>query len=75
MFFREGYEDKINTKNVDTTLTAWFKLNEKDAATNKYLYCDIPDYYVFYGKYKIWNVRKQFKKQVLSRMYLVSPRQ
>ena len=74
VFFREGSENEINTKIVDTTLTAWFKLNKKYVAANKYLYCDIPNYYVFDEKCKMWNVRKKFKKQVLSRMYLVSPR-
>ena len=44
VFFREGCEDEINTRNVDTTLMAWFKLNKKDAAANKYLHCNIPNY-------------------------------
>lgn len=39
------------------------------------MYFDIPQFYVFDKKQKIWIKRKKYTKPVISRMYLVNPRQ
>jgi hypothetical protein len=72
VYFKEGQEEEIFTKNVDTTLTAWFKLNQEDSNANQYLYTDIPYHYVFDKKTKKWCSRKRLQKPILVRMYMVN---
>ena len=61
-----------NISNHDTTLTAWFKLNEHDASANKYLYAEIPHHYVFNKTRKQWCERKLIEKPIISRMFFVN---
>ena len=70
---KEGQENEILNKNVETTLTAYFKLNHIDSEARNYLYSEIPIHYTFDEKLKTWNRRKKTKKLILSRMYLVNP--
>jgi hypothetical protein len=72
VYFKEGHEEEISTKNVDTTLTAWFKLNQEDFNAIQYLYTDIPYHYVFDKKTKKWCVRKRLQKPILVRMFMVN---
>ena len=74
VYFKEEQENKILNKNVETTLTAYFKLNQIDSEAQNYLYSEIPIYYTFDEKLKTWNRRKKTKKPILSRMYLVNPK-
>jgi hypothetical protein len=57
----------------DTTLTAWFKLNERDENARNYLYPDIPIHYVFNESTRTWTPRRR-NQNIISRMYTVSPR-
>ena len=46
--FRPGEEDAaLHRGGLDTTLTAWFKLNQLDADARTISYADIPEHYVF----------------------------
>jgi len=55
----------------ETTLTAWFKLNEKEPPANRYLYAEIPEHFVFDRDSSSWQPRKQHRK-LISQMYTVS---
>jgi hypothetical protein len=75
VYFNEGSENQVLNKNNETTLTAWFKLNQEDNDANQYLYTEIPKHYVFNKKEKKWNIRKKLRKPILVRMYLVNIQQ
>ncbi|XP_032457833.1 uncharacterized protein LOC100679775 isoform X5 [Nasonia vitripennis] len=70
----EGSEGELINKNLNTTLTAWFKLNANDPQARQYLYVDIPYFYVFNEKTKKWTPRKRVWKPIISRMYFVNPK-
>ena len=57
----------------DTTLTAWFKLNEDDENARNFLYPEIPEHYVFNETRRKWTPRRR-NNNIISRMYTVSPR-
>ena len=75
VYFRSGNEEAafLAAATKETTLTAWFKLNQSDPAAHIYFYRDIPLHYVFNEKNKIWTPRKRFFN-VIGRVYSVSPR-
>uniref|UniRef100_A0ABD2WQT2 ATP-dependent DNA helicase n=1 Tax=Trichogramma kaykai TaxID=54128 RepID=A0ABD2WQT2_9HYME len=73
VYFKDGCETEVLTKNVETTLTSWFTLNKEDPKANNLLYTDIPYQYVYENKK--WKTRKRMTKPIISRMYLVSPKQ
>ena len=52
VYFKEGQENEILNKNVETTLTAYFKLNQIDSEARNYLYSEIPFHYTFDEKLK-----------------------
>lgn len=66
IYFAEGNEqdalDKAGTK--DTTLTAWFKLNDENPDARQYLYHDIPNHFVFHRDGK-WKRRQQGEKSLV----------
>ena len=69
--FRQGHElnalEKAQKK--DTTLTAWFKLNQRDSNAHQYLYREIPKHYVFHPTGR-WEARKTTNsKKVIGRLY------
>ena len=74
VYFKHGSEKEMIDKNLGTTLTAWFDLNNTEHAAKQYLYNEIPQHYVFHKKSKTWNPRKKVWKPILSRMYFVSPK-
>ena len=43
VYFKEGSEEVLIIKNLNTTLTAWFQLNQTDIEARQYLYPDIPN--------------------------------
>jgi hypothetical protein len=73
VYFKDGEEQEAleaaSTK--ETTLTAWFKLNQNDPSANDYLYTEIPEHYVFDKKANSWRPRERYCK-LISRMYTVS---
>lgn len=73
--FEEGKEKEALRINYETKLTAWFELNRVDINTRQYLYTEIPNHYTWNNKYKIWKSRDRNRKQLLNRMYFVSPKQ
>lgn len=75
VYFKEGEEDTIMESNVGTTLTAYFELNKADSEAQNCLYTEIPKYYTFNDKLKQWCKRKRISKPILSRMYLINPKE
>lgn len=52
VYFRAGNEEQATQRELtrDTTLTAWFKLNQSDENAMNLLYTDIPSHYVYEKK-------------------------
>ena len=73
IYFKGGPEKECIDKNHDTTLTAWFKLNQHDPSAQRYLYTEIPQHYVFDKVKKQWFKRKLIEKPIISCMYFVNP--
>ena len=75
VYFRSGNEEAafLAAATKDTTLTAWFKLNQIDSTAHNYYYREIPLHYIFNEKYKTWTPRKRYFN-VIGRIYSVSPR-
>jgi len=74
VYFDEGQEDKALEKAMkrETTLTAWFKLNQLDSSAHRFFYRDIPNHYTFNSK--TWKLRKYGEcTNTIGRMYNVSP--
>ena len=57
-------------RNRDTTLTAWFKLNEENQTARQYLYREISTHYRFDSKSRQWKLSKR-RSHVLERIYSV----
>ena len=75
--FRPGEEDAVLDRGgLDTTLTAWFKLNQLDADARTISYADIPEHYVFDKRVRRWNrrARRSSSTSPIGRMYSVNPR-
>ncbi|UYV73007.1 hypothetical protein LAZ67_10001499 [Cordylochernes scorpioides] len=58
--------------NKDTTLTAWFKLNQVDENARNILYGDIPQNYVFNKRLRKWTPRQRGAGSTIGRMYSVN---
>ena len=73
VYFKPGSEEDalLKAESSDSSLLAWFKLNENDNNAHQYLYHNIPNHYTFYNKK--WSLRKRDSKKVIGRMYLCSP--
>ena len=71
--FHQGQEIPAlkKAKNEDTTLTAWFKLNQKNEEAKQYLYHEIPEHFTFTADKK-WKTRER-REKIIGRMYTVSP--
>ncbi|XP_011859609.1 PREDICTED: uncharacterized protein LOC105557074 [Vollenhovia emeryi] len=76
VYFRAGNEEQAAERelNRDTTLTAWFKLNQYDENARKFLYTDIPSHYVYEEKETNWKLRQKGVNKIISRLYTVSIR-
>ena len=66
--FRDGHAEEALEKVRDTTLTAYFKLNQSDADARKLKYREIPQYYVWNKTKGIWTRRKLFIASKVPRM-------
>ena len=62
VYFKGGRENEILNKKVESTLRAYFKLNQIDSEASNYLYSETPIHYTFDEKLKTWNRRKKTKK-------------
>jgi hypothetical protein len=58
---------------TDTTLTAWFKLNQEDPHARQFLYIDIPEHYKWDKGKKKW-LRRSTRSIAVGRTFGVSPR-
>jgi hypothetical protein len=68
-------EDLLDQSAVaETTLTSWFLLNQSDRDARNYLYCDIPEHYVWSSTLKRWSKRVRKGAMAVARIYAVSPR-
>lgn len=56
----------------DTMLTGWFSLNKHDSNARQYLFCEIPEDYVWNKSDYVWTLRKRVP--VLSRLHYIHPR-
>ena len=74
VYFREGQEERALQINQNTTLTAWFDLNNRDPEAREHLYHEIPEHYTFNNRTKTWKKRQRPAK-TYSRMYQVQPSQ
>ncbi|XP_072758697.1 uncharacterized protein [Anoplolepis gracilipes] len=74
VYFRAGNEEQTAQRelNRDTTLTAWFKLNQSDENAVHFLYTDIPYHYAYEKKITKWKPRKKGGEKIISRLYTVS---
>ena len=67
--FRDGKAEEALEKMKDTTLTAYFRLNQSDSDAEKLLYKEIPEHYVWDKTKGQWNKRKiQPRKTDVPRM-------
>ncbi|KMQ86402.1 hypothetical protein RF55_14615, partial [Lasius niger] len=74
VYFRAGNEEQIAQRELtrNTTLIAWFKLNQSDVNAVHFLYTDIPYHYVYDKKETKWKPRKKGGDKIISRLYTVS---
>lgn len=74
IYFREGNEQQAVEVNRSTKLLAFFELNRIESSANKYFYTQIPLNHVWNDNQKKWIKRKRGGVKVISRMYVLSPR-
>ncbi|CAG8805804.1 14931_t:CDS:2, partial [Dentiscutata erythropus] len=74
VYFNNGNEaealDSLQAQN--TMLTAWFELNKQDTDAKKIIYHNIPLFYTFDTKTRLWKKRTQYTEKIIGRMYTVS---
>ena len=58
VIFRDGHAEEALEKAKDTTLTAYFKLNQSDQEAAQLLYKEIPEHYVWDKTKGHWTKRK-----------------
>ncbi|XP_076039427.1 uncharacterized protein LOC143024501 [Oratosquilla oratoria] len=75
VYYREGNQKQAaaRAEERDTQLTAWFKLNQTDENARKFLYCSLPEHYVFNKQTIKWTRRVRLNN-IVTRMCSVSPR-
>lgn len=75
VYFREGNEMQAAENPPTTKLLAFFQLNRRlRGAINQFLYTEIPLNYVWSDKDKQWTKRKRGADKIISRLYVVSPK-
>ncbi|XP_024871388.1 uncharacterized protein LOC112454320 [Temnothorax curvispinosus] len=74
VYFRAGNEEQAVQRELtrDTTLTAWFKLNQSDENAVHFLYTDIPSHYIYERKETKWKRRKRGIAKIIARLYTVN---
>uniref|UniRef100_UPI00358F89E5 uncharacterized protein n=1 Tax=Myxine glutinosa TaxID=7769 RepID=UPI00358F89E5 len=74
VYYHEGGEQRVLQVNPNTTLTAWFILNQEDENAHEYFYADIPQHYTFdQRRTKKWKLRQRFTAPIIGRIYQVQP--
>ncbi|XP_076064940.1 uncharacterized protein LOC143038981 [Oratosquilla oratoria] len=75
VYYREGIQrqETARAEERNTQLTAWFKLNQVDENARIFLYCSVPEHYVFNKQTTKWTRRVRLNN-IVTRMYSVSPR-
>lgn len=63
--------NEVLERNLDTTLMAWFKLNQENPDARQYLYTAIPNYFTFSKQTRSWNMRRVPDLKLVSRIYCV----
>jgi len=59
-------------RNLDTTLMAYFKLNQLDTNARQYKYSEIPKHYFFDRKLRAWKPRQIPRPNTVGRIYYVN---
>lgn len=72
IFFPDKDNLTLEEIGLETTLTAWFKLNETDNEAKSIYYESIPEYYTF-NKKRGWRRRKSPDGKTIGRLISVSP--
>eukprot|EP00795_Rhopilema_esculentum_P011162 gene11162-20059_t len=73
VYFQEGNEERVLNVNPNTTLTAWFQLNQDDEDAQQYLYTEVPEHYTFHLRTKKWKKRQRAARSIIGRLYQVQP--
>lgn len=63
--------EQVLQRDHETTLTAWFSSNRRDASAREYYYIDIPKHYCY--RNKRWHRRRK-PARTIGRIYFVCPR-
>ena len=73
--FRNGQEVTLDSVVEHSMLLAWFHLNYGDESARKYLYSEIPEFYVYDTKKnpKNWSPRKRGAGKVITRLVSSRP--
>ena len=71
VYYHDGNEGRALQVGRNTTLTAFFKLNEEDENAHQYLYHEIPEHYTFDKQAKKWKPRRHHTKPIIGRIYQV----
>ena len=73
VYYRDGNEERALDVGRDTTLTAFFRLNEEDENAHQYFYHEIPEHYTFDQRNKRWSPRRRQTGPIIGRIYQVQP--
>ena len=74
VYFRDSdtLQDVLQ-RNHDCTLMAWFKLNRVDPEARSMKYIEVPLYYVWQKRQRVWK-RRRNQTNIIPRLYFVHPR-
>ena len=70
--YREGQAEEAVRNIKDTTLTAWFKENEKNGDSKDLLYTEMPEHYTWDTKTCSWK-KRQRNRLAIGRVYSANP--
>eukprot|EP00794_Sanderia_malayensis_P001578 gene1578-biopygen1462 len=75
----EIYEQVTNATaplniNPNTSVTAWFILNQQDPTVRDYLYHEIPECYTYNQRTRMWRKRQKKTKPIIGGIYKANPR-
>lgn len=75
VYFQDGEEVEVAASDApQTELTAFFNYNRKNPAGPHYLYAQMPRFFTWNAKRKMWNTRKlQLRFGTVGRVHYVSP--
>ena len=73
VYFQENDVAEAVTNPKNTTLLAWFKLNQVDLNARMLKYHEIPEYYIWNHAQHCWTKRK--RGRYIGRLYITNPSQ